>query len=338
MCIRDSGRGINLGNMLEAPVEGKFGHVLKKEYLSIVKKRGFKSVRIPINWAAHALDTAPYTIDEAFFKRIDEVIAQALEQKLYVIINIHHFDGMTKDPDRHILKLLSLWKQIAEHYKSLPESVVFQLLNEPHSQLTPKKWNSVLAQVIPVIRASNPDRTLIVSSAEYSNYYAVDYLRLPENDKNIIVSIHYYLPNLFTFQGATFMPGEYHTAGVVWPGPPQKEVQPAPGAVQAEWSRNWFQRYNTVKGAENPASEENLDRHFAKLEKWSKDNKRPINVGEFGTYYPTDMASRRRWTEAVVKAAVSRGFSFHYWEFCSGFGVYNAKANKWTGLEEALFV
>jgi len=41
------------------------------------------------------------------------------------------------------------------------------------------------------------------------------------------------------------------------------------------------------------------------------------------------MASRTRWTKCVADAAVQRGFSFAYWEFCSGFGLYDPQAKVW---------
>ena len=46
------GRGINLGNALEAPYEGAWGVTLKELYFQVVKNAGFNSVRIPINWSA----------------------------------------------------------------------------------------------------------------------------------------------------------------------------------------------------------------------------------------------------------------------------------------------
>ena len=41
------------------------------------------------------------------------------------------------------------------------------------------------------------------------------------------------------------------------------------------------------------------------------------------------MDSRARWTETVVRTAENHGFGWMYWEFCSGFGVYDREANMW---------
>ena len=44
------------------------------------------------------------------------------------------------------------WQQISEHYKSYPQGLVFELLNEPHDKLTSDKWNPMLAEAIEIIR------------------------------------------------------------------------------------------------------------------------------------------------------------------------------------------
>ncbi len=49
------------------------------------------------------------------------------------------------------------------------------------------------------------------------------------------------------------------------------------------------------------------------------------------------MASRARWTAFVSREAERRGMAWAYWEFCSGFGVYDPAAGAWREpLLEAL--
>src|SRR6476619_6215118 len=68
------GRGINLGNALEAPKEGEWGVKLKAEYFKTIKEAGFQSVRLPVRWSAHAKTDAPYAIDVKFAERMDWAI------------------------------------------------------------------------------------------------------------------------------------------------------------------------------------------------------------------------------------------------------------------------
>src|SRR5262245_35920873 len=134
-------RGVNFGNALEAPNEGEWGVAIKEEYFDAIAKAGFNSVRVPIRWSAHAEKDVPYTIDSKFVERIDSVIEQALSRKLAVIINVHHYEGMDREPEACVPRLLGLWKQIAERYREKSDRLIFEVLNEPHEKLTDELWN-----------------------------------------------------------------------------------------------------------------------------------------------------------------------------------------------------
>src|SRR4051812_40868909 len=87
------GRGVNIGNCLEAPREGAWGVRLQEEYFKLIKDTGFDTIRLPTNWAAHADKDAPFKIDPTFFARIDWAVDQALANQLNIILNIHHYGG-----------------------------------------------------------------------------------------------------------------------------------------------------------------------------------------------------------------------------------------------------
>ena len=106
------GRGVNLGNALEAPNEGEWGVTLKEEYFSIIKQAGFNSVRLPVRWSAHALAEKPYTINPDFFKRVDWAVNCAIKNNLYIMLNIQRYDPLTADPNSyHFERFLALWQR-----------------------------------------------------------------------------------------------------------------------------------------------------------------------------------------------------------------------------------
>ena len=72
-----------------------------------------------------------------------------------------------------------------------------------------------------------------------------------------------------------------------------------------------------------------LRKSFDDVAEWAKKNNRPLLLGEFGAYEKADLTSRAKWTAAVVREAEARGISWAYWEFCSGFGAYDPKADAW---------
>lgn len=295
---RALGRGVNLGDTLEAPKEGDWGVVAQEEYFDLIKEAGFDSVRIPVRWSAHADESAPYQIDPRFFARVDQVVDWALARDLQVVLNIHHYEQMATAPSAHRDRFLALWDQIAEHYKDYPSSLLFEPMNEPNSALDALLWNSIAADAVRAIRESNPDRNLVIGGASWNAYDQLQYLELPKDDLHILATFHYYLPFQFTHQNADWVEGSDAWAGTTWAGT---------DAERAE-----------------------ITRHFGEVADWAKAHNVPVLMGEFGAYSRADMDSRARWTDFVAREAEHHGFAWAYWEFCSGFGVYNKGVNRWN--------
>lgn len=302
---RKLGRGVNFGNTLEAPTEGAWGLTLKAEYFQAIKQAGFDSVRLPVKWSAHSSDVPPYTIDSQFFERIDWALDQAEKNGLNLVLNIHHFDGMDADPDKFEPKLQSLWTQIAERYRERPATVYFELLNEPHDKLTDERWNRAIPPLLAIIRKTNPTRAIIVGPGKWNGFRELPKLELPEDDRNLIATFHYYEPFEFTHQGAEWAKG----------------------------SEKWLGRKWKASGKDLDA----MRVAFDSVRDWAKKHDRPIYLGEFGAYSKADFDSRREWTKAVLSEAEKRGFTTCYWEFGAGFGLYDPEKNEWrTPLLEAL--
>ena len=201
------GRGVNLGNALEAPKEGEWGLTLQKEYFGAIRKAGFESVRVPIRWSAHAGTEAPYTIDPVFFERVDWVVDQARASGLAAVINVHHYEEVYAKPEQHGMRLTALWRQIAQRYRGRPARLVFELLNEPNGALTDEKWNAMIPELLRTIRETNPRRAVIVGPGNWNNADRLSRLRLPAQDRMLIATFHYYSPFQFTHQGASWVKG-----------------------------------------------------------------------------------------------------------------------------------
>jgi endoglucanase len=289
-------RGMNLGNALDAPKEGAWGVTLKEEYFRSIKDAGFTSVRIPIRWSAHAQSDPPYAIDQAFFKRVDWAIDQALSHNLAAVVNVHHYMDMDANPTANAPRLLALWKQIAVRYRNRPQTLFFELFNEPHDQLTDQRWSEIAPDLLRVVRASNPRRMVIIGAADFNNLDHLEQSPLPRDDRRLIATFHYYRPFRFTHQGATWIPDSESWKGTTW-------------GTQEE--------------------REELREDFKKTASWARRHGRPIYLGEFGTIDQAGMEWRALWTRAVAREAEQMGFSWSYWEFCSRFGAYDPEADAW---------
>jgi endoglucanase len=279
--------------------------------------------------------TAPYTVDPEFMKRVHMWINMALNQSLIVFLDFHDFKEFFNDPDNYEEMFLSIWRQVAPQFSNYSDNLMIELLNEPQKNLNRARWNRALNKAIPIIRQTNPNRTLIVSSAEYGSIFSLDSLILPEDDQNIIVTVHYYDPVIFTHQGAWWLEPELQTKGIPWPGPPANYVQPISAALNVTWSREWFDKFNNQNavGDLNVASEKTIRDHFDRLIIWSWANNRPANLGEFGTIYFADLESRKRWAAAVKRQAVRANISFMYWEVQGLFYANDPSTGLWTGIE-----
>lgn len=290
--------GINFGNALEAPNEGDWGMVIQWEYFQLLKAAGFHSIRIPIRWSAHALDTPPYTIDPAFFSRIDWIVSKTLENGLIAVINMHHYEEIFADPEGHRERFKHIWAQIAEHYRDYSADLLFEILNEPHDKINSTRiWNAYFPGILDTIRVTNPMRNVIIGPGSWNSVQEIPNLVLPEEDIHLIATFHYYEPFQFTHQGADWVSGSESWLGTTWT--------------------------STV------SQRNKVNSDFEKAAAWSQTRHRPVYLGEFGAYSAADQRSRVIWTDYIARQAETFGFGWAYWEFGSGFGIYDRDARQW---------
>jgi endoglucanase len=301
------GRGINLGNFFDAPVEGYWSMKYDESLLDRVKEAGFDTLRLPVRWSNHAAASAPYAIDPVFTKRIQGVVDAALARGLHVVMDMHHYrqlngeniDEAEKKVSQQIVeeRYLALWGQIAKQFASYPQQLLFEPFNEPNKRLDGPRWSTLFEAVRQVIRKSNPNRYLVVGPAQWNNAEALSSLSLNKKDRRLIVTIHHYEPFEFTHQGA-----EWTTI----------DMQKARGTTCC----------NTEQLAR-------IDKPLATAIAWSKKEQRPIWVGEWGSFDKAPIESRLAYTKAMVSALKRYELTWAYWELASSFGIWNPKENRW---------
>ena len=292
------GRGINMGNMFEAPTETEWGNPWKPEYFRIIAELGFTHVRLPVRWetAVRSSATPPYTIYPVFMNRIKQVVDSALANNLHIVFNMHHHESLFTNPTGQRERFMAQWRQISEFFQDYPDSLLFEPLNEPNGNLTPELWNAWVPEVLSIIRETNPDRTVLIGTPEWGGLGGLPKLEIPDDD-NIILTIHYYNPFNFTHQGA-------------------------------EWSGEQSQAWLGTKWLDTEVDREVIHNEFQLAKNISETHNIPIHVGEFGAYSKADMESRARWTTYLSRWFEEQGFSWAYWEFSAGFGIYNPSTKK----------
>jgi endoglucanase len=292
------GRGVNFGNMLEAPTEGAWGLSVTDDFIDKATAAGFTSVRLPVRWSNHAGAQAPFTIDAAFMTRVASVVDKLLAKGVVVVLDMHHYrqlDGDQLDAGESSVaasvvdvRFVMLWDQIATYFQGRGSRLVFELYNEPHGRLNGEPWNVLAARALRVVRRTNPDRIVVIGPTSWNSANDLRLLKMP-NDANLIATVHDYNPFRFTHQGAEWVTPVMPT-GVTCCSAAQEAEMTAPLDIAKTWSA--ATRY-------------------------------PVFVGEFGAYSKADSTSRFDFDRKMRQAMESRGMSWDYWEFASGFGVYD---------------
>lgn len=290
------GRGVNIIGYDKAFWKDYHNGRFKESYFKMIKQAGFSNIRVNLHPFGH-MDSA-YTIDKRWLETLDWVVQKGVEAKLMVILDMHEYNAMADDPESKKEMFLSVWRQLAPRYKDQPDEVIFELLNEPNRKLTPELWNSFLADALKIVRETNPNRTVILGPGNWNGIEALDKLVLPKDDQNIIVTVHFYHPMRFTHQGAPWSEENKGLSGIAW-----------------------------TASADERAD---VDKRLSIAANWSKVNKRPIYLGEFGAYDKADMDSRARYTAYVARTAENLGFSWAYWQFDSDFIVYDINKETWV--------
>jgi endoglucanase len=291
--VRQMQRGVNIVGadpMWRDPTRAR----LQPRHFQVIRQGGFDSVRVVLS--SFRFMNGHNELPGSWFATLDGLVKGALAQHLTVIIEEHDYNACGTDVVACRPKLLAFWTQVAAHFKDAPDKVVFEILNEPNRSAN-DTWNDLHAEALAIIRRTNPTRNVIIGPAFWNNIGWLDRLVLPENDRHIIVTVHYYLPMSFTHQGAKWTPEYTGLSGVTW----------GSGADYAE-----------------------LEKNFDGVQAWAKAHDRPILLGEFGAYDKAPMESRVKYTAAVARAAEARGWAWAYWQFDGDFIVYDIDKDQWV--------
>lgn len=234
--------GWNLGNTFDANTDKNrysddelqyesswTGVKTSREMITMLKERGFNTIRIPISWHNH-VSGDNFEISSVWLDRINEVVDWAIEEGMYVIINTHHdvyneyYYPDMEHLDSSLYYVKCIWTQLCDRFKDYDNHLIFESLNEPRLKGSTYEWNMNTRQqvvkdaiecinqmnqeFVNVVRTSggnNADRFLMVPGYDASPEGAIsDLFRLPEDTATdrLIVSVHAYTPYIFALAGS----------------------------------------------------------------------------------------------------------------------------------------
>jgi len=192
--LEGMGRGINLGNTLEPPLEGGWNNGPAQEsYFDAYIAAGFTNIRVPVRWDEHTQSGQPYNVDADWMDRVEQVIDWGLSRGLYVTLNGHHEDWLKDNyTTANKARYDRIWRQIVERFKDKSDKLLYEIINEPMG-LTVAQVDDLNARILGIIRAEEPTRIVIFGGNMYSNAEQLFTAAIP-NDDYIMGYYHSYDP------------------------------------------------------------------------------------------------------------------------------------------------
>lgn len=310
----EMGAGWNLGNTMELI---NVQPIPTKTLFDSVKAAGFKTVRIPAAWNMHA-DQTTHVIEQAWMDQVKKVVDFAIQDSLFVILNIHWDNGWLEgkiDSAASRPEMLSnlkerqgaYWKQIATTFKNYDRHLIFASANEPGVDSKENLWvlmdiHQIFIDTVRATGGNNASRTLVLQGPSTSFEHTADWVTTLPKDviaDRIMVEAHFY-------------PYQYCLM-----------------SQAADWGSPYYywgsEYHSTTDTLHNPkwGEESYVDSQFNLIKPKYLDKNIPVLVGEFGALKRLTLTddnlrlsilSRRHFYNYVTKAALSRGMIPVAWD------------------------
>lgn len=300
---------------------GAGAHILQERDFVEMAAAGVEGIRLYVG--QDTLQDPDGTLRYDNWWVIDQALGWAARYRLGIVLDLHFvygWDGPFYSDPTAVANWQSLWQALARRYHGQPQSVLraYQLLNEPHptdgsstkSRAAADIWNDLVAGLVPLIRAIDPGRPIVVGAAHYSipeMFYDVANdrpLLRPVNAPNIIYAFHWYHPYPFTVQNS---PQTWHDCH----GPAYQVDYPGrySGCAGAQYAGDWD--YNRLARLLEPV------RRFQQWHQRQLGGPAAIFVSEWDTGWDNQAAypAQLRLIADEVKLFQASGYtwSWHQW-------------------------
>ena len=313
-------RGVNISHWLSQstrrgqPRRDYFGG----EDVKLIASLGFDHIRLPID-EEQMWDEAGDKEPEAF-ELLHNAIGWARDNQLRVVVDLHilrshHFNAQDKplwtDPAAQE-NFFHLWRDLSAELKKYPLSLVaYELMNEPVAD-DPDDWNKLVAKALQTVRATEPSRTIVIGSNRWQTVDTFDRLRIPEGDRNIILSFHFYTPMLVTHHRASWTSVGKYEGPVKYPGRlvAPEDIEGLPDDVA-----------RVVKSNNGLYDRQRLEGLLAKPLALSRRLDLPLYCGEWGAITRCPRQARMNWYRDVRANLEEHGIAWANWDYKGGFGI-----------------
>jgi aryl-phospho-beta-D-glucosidase BglC (GH1 family) len=198
------------------------------------------------------------------------------------------------------------------------DRLYLEIMNEPYP-LQGEAWLSMQRRAVAAIRRIAAYHTIIVNPGGWSGPEDLSQMT-PLPDENVVYTVHWYAPLLFTHQGADWTWAvAKNIGGVPWPAARSTAEQIAEKSSHGE---------DAYRALHNEIAAGNFEPTFLQTEierivDWRRRNHNvPVYVGEFGVYSKSaPLLSAQQWITASRAAFQRAGLGWAYWDYSPSFGL-----------------
>ncbi|MEJ7647192.1 MAG: cellulase family glycosylhydrolase [Chryseolinea sp.] len=306
-------RGTNIAHWLsQSDRRGKArATFFTQKDIAFIDSVGFDHIRLPVD-EEQLWDDKGVRHDSAF-ALLNQCLSWCQQAGLKVVLDLHilrshHFNAEEKplwSKPAEQDKFIGLWKDLSSVVSKWPHDMVaYEFMNEPVAD-DPAQWNQLLLRVADSIRSWEPERVLVIGSNRWQSANTFDQLEVPANDKNILLSFHFYEPFHLTHYKASWTKLKDFNGKVQYPG--QIVVD---GKADEE-----KRQYNL----------DTLEQMMRKPLALAAKLNLPLYCGEFGVIDDAPTEAKLAWYKDMVTIFEKHGVAYANWNFKAGsFGIVDS--------------
>ena len=319
--------GVNISHWLSQSGdrgEVRANKIVKKDFDSIAAM-GFDFVRLAVD--EEQLYDEQMNRDSSTFALMHNAINWALEDSMNIVVDLHivrshHFtneNGHPKTPfqdPKEQEKIVNIWKDLQKDLKQYPnDRLAYELMNEPVAP-TCEDWNQLVEKIVNGIRETEKERTIIFGSNRWQIPQTFDSLRVPENDKYIMLSFHFYEPSLVTHHQAPWTDYAFYAGKVNYPG-----IQVTDSLALDSLTQEQKDKIASMNGEYN---KEIMYEHMKLAIDKADSLGLQLYCGEFGAYpFFVDKDVRLRWYRDICDIFHTYDIANCHWCYKGDFPIVN---------------
>lgn len=324
--------GVNVSHWLSQSWErgeARANKIQEKDFDSIAAM-GFDFVRLPVD--EEQLYDEEMNRDSSAFALMHNAINWTLDKGMNIVIDLHivrshHFNNENGHPNtlfqdpKEQEKIVNIWKDLQKDLNKYPtDRLAYELMNEPVAP-THEDWNLLVEKMVKGIRETEKERTIIFGSNMWQIPSTFDSLRVPKNDKYIVLSYHFYEPSLVTHHGAPWTDYNFYMGQVNYPG-----VQVTDSAAIDSLTQEQKEKIASMNGEYN---KEIMYDHMKKAINKADSLGLQLYCGEFGVY-PVfiDKEIRLRWYRDICSIFHEHNIANCHWCYKGDFPVVNPDGSR----------